>query len=154
MIAIPEPRFETGRPMLTAGVRRTHRFQDAARDIPRQWDEFNALTIPGGAVAYGVMCGSDLAAGTFEYMAAREVTAFEALPPELGRVRIPEARYAVFDIPDVGSIQPVYQAVYSRWLPTSGYRNANSPDFERYGPGFDPNSGVGDIELWWPIEPA
>lgn len=157
MTTLPEPRFETGRPMLLAGVRRTHRFKDVARDIPLQWNDFNALApIPGqiGEVSYGVMCGADLPAGTLEYMAACEVEAFEPLPSGLGRLRVPQARYAVFAVPDVDSIRPFYQAVHVRWLPASGCRSAASPDFERYGPAFDPATGAGDIEIWWPVEPA
>jgi AraC family transcriptional regulator len=43
-----------------------------------------------------------------------------------------------------------------QWLPTSGHERAKAqgpPDFfERYGEGFDPQTGYGDIEVWVPVK--
>src|SRR5687768_2456782 len=73
--------------MLLAGLRRVHTFDGAAESIPEQWRAFRELgRLPGqqGTAAYGVMCGADLAARTFEYMAGAEVASFNAIPPEYG----------------------------------------------------------------------
>jgi AraC family transcriptional regulator len=44
--------------------------------------------------------------------------------------------------------------IYGEWLPTSGYKAANSPAFERYDQRFDSETSSGPFEIWLPIEPA
>jgi AraC family transcriptional regulator len=157
-MSIEPDRFETGRPMLLAGLRRWHGYADSVAGIPAQWAEFTRLRpLPGevAPVTYGVMCAHDPVALRFEYMCAVEVEQFENLPEISGRMRVPEARYAVFVHPgDVTTIRDTFRAVHEKWTPRSGYRNAGTPDFERYGPGFDPDAGVGDIEIWQAVVPA
>ncbi|PYT97708.1 MAG: hypothetical protein DMG38_18645 [Acidobacteria bacterium] len=46
----------------------------------------------------------------------------------------------------------------SKWLPDSGYQpaaaDAETPAFfERYSEEFDPQTGMGGIEVWVPIKP-
>jgi AraC family transcriptional regulator len=152
---IQPTRYEDGRPMLLGGLRRHHPMAGAERTIPAQWAEFAALgELPGqrGAVAYGVICGSDRAAGTFEYMCAAEVASLDALPPEIGRMRVPAQRYAVFTHrgPAAG-IRETWAAIWRDWLPRSGHQPANTPDFERYDERFDPRTGMGEFEIWFPI---
>jgi predicted transcriptional regulator YdeE len=141
-------RFENGRPMLLGGLRRQHPYAESARGIPAQWLELQALmAIPGqvGNTAYGVMCGHD--AGGFEYMCGLEVESFATLPAHLGRMRILAQRYAVFaHAGHVSGIRDTWEKIYL-WLADSGYQSANKPDFEVYGPGFDPRTGRGDIEI-------
>ena len=155
---VAAPRFIDADPMLLAGLRRVHRYHDAPRTIPDQWTAFNALDpMPGrvGDAAYGVICGSDPERQTFEYMAAIQVASFDGLPADTGRMRVPAQRYAVFTHPEsVATIQQTWTAIWEEWLPTSGYRAVRTPDFERYGPGYDRESRRGDIEIWFPVEVA
>jgi AraC family transcriptional regulator len=145
-------RFADGRPMLLAGIRRHHRYADAPRDIPKQWEAFVALgTLPGqqGATTYGAMCGNDPAAQTFEYMCAAEVADFAAVPPSLGRMRVPAQRYAVFTHRGpVPELRATWDAIWNDWLPRSGHEPADTPDFERYDPATD------EIEIWFPVRPT
>jgi AraC family transcriptional regulator len=119
--------------MLVAGLRRQHSFADAVRTIPLQWEAFRALPPLPGAVAgatYGVICGA--AADGFEYMSGIEVRDFSGLPADLGRMRIPAQRYAVFEHRGhVSGIQSLWQQAMDDWLPRSGFRSAHRPDFER-----------------------
>ena len=88
-------RYEHGRPMLFAGIRRQHTFAGMAKDIPRQWDDFLKLgKLPGqvGTTAYGAICGADPETQTMEYMCAVEVASFDALPKDIGRMRVPPVR--------------------------------------------------------------
>ena len=156
MTSTIEPsRYEEGHAMLLAGLRRHHAFDAAASTIPAQWETFRELgELPGqrGAVAYGVVCGSDPAARTFEYMCAVEVETFDALPRELGRMRVPAQRYAVFTHRGhVSTLRATWDAIWHRWLPQSGQHAANTPDFERYDARFDPRTGSGEVEIWFPI---
>ncbi|HYR11944.1 MAG TPA: GyrI-like domain-containing protein [Longimicrobium sp.] len=151
-------RIVEGPAMLMAGLRRVHTFSGAAQSIPEQWQALREMgTLPGqqGTEMYGVMCGADPAAQTFEYMTGVVVASFDALPPGTGRMRIPAQRYAVFmHRGGVGTLHHTWEAIWNDWLPRSEYRMANTPEFELYGEGYDPRTGAGVIEVWASILPA
>jgi AraC family transcriptional regulator len=150
-------RFEDHRPMLLAGLRRTYRFSEAPLAIPAAWETFGAgLPLPGqvGATTYGAGCDADMAAGTFEYMCAVEVETFDALDPDVGRMKVPAARYAVFV--HRGPIMDIVATIDAAhgWLDANGeWKDGETPTFERYGPAFDPATGA-DTEIWLPVIPA
>lgn len=138
--------------MLFAGIRRHHAFASVGDGIARQWRDFEKLgTLPGqvGTTAYGAICGADMKAQTMEYMCAYEVGSFEEIPKELGRMRVPAARYAVFRHDDnVATVRATWDRVFKEWLPRSGLRSNETPDFEVYGDRFDPKTGDGGVEIW------
>lgn len=142
--------------MLLAGLRRWHSFQLAGKDIPGQWEEFNALRpLPGeiGKASYGAVCASR--ENQFEYMCAVEVTSFDGLPDNIGRMRVPEQRYAVFvHSGHISSIRDTWDAIWTQWLPNSGCQPANTPDFELYDDRYDIQSGNGIVEIWFPVRNA
>lgn len=151
-------RFADGRPMLMAGIRRVHTFTEAARDIPGQWEEFRRIgaSIPGARLGttYGIMCGADMERGTFEYMCAVEVDSFDTLPRELGRLRVPAARYAVFTHNGpIAGIQRTWGAIME-WLPRSGFESAHTPDFELYDSRYDVATESGEVEIWVGVRSA
>jgi AraC family transcriptional regulator len=148
------PRFEDSRAMLLAGLRQHHKFDEAAAGIPAQWQRFLALDLPmDGVPTYGVMCGTDQAERRFEYMCAVEVPSFESVRADIGRMRIPAQHYAVFTHKGhVATLRQTWDAIWSQWLPTSGFRPASTPDFERYDERFNPMTGEGVIEIWFPVE--
>ena len=157
MSALQPLRYEQGRPMLLAGIRRMHTFASMGKDIPRQWDEFVKLgELPGqvGATGYGAICGGDPKTQTMEYMCAVEVESFDAVPKELGRMRVPAARYAVFlHEGNVATIQETWRQIFS-WLPKSGMQSNQTPDFEIYGANFDGATGEGGVEIWLGVKPT
>ena len=74
------------------------------------------------------------------------------MPGEFTRLRIPEARYAVFSHRDhIATIRRVWATIFNLWLPESGYKIAGGPEFERYGEEFDGVSGTGGFEIWIPV---
>jgi AraC family transcriptional regulator len=150
------PRFETSKPLLVAGVgeRITHDNQGAG--IPNQWQRFqqSADNIPGriGKLAFGVCCNGD-DAGNFDYIAGVEVTDFSDLPREFSRVRIPEQKYAVFTHSEhISTIRRTVNTIWNHWLPMSGMKAADAPNFERYDEKFDPLTGNGGLEIWIPVK--
>ena len=156
MTPVAPSRYARGPAMLLAGVRRHHGYDGAAASIPAQWAELAALgRLPGqrGDVTYGVVCGSDAAARTFEYLCGAEVDGFDALAPGVGRMRVPAQRYAVFTHRGgVATLRATWEAIWHAWLPRSGERPADTPDFERYDPRrFDARTGTGEIEIWFPV---
>jgi AraC family transcriptional regulator len=149
------PRFETGKPLLVAGLGERYNFESGAA-IPGQWSRFQQAVpnIPGrvGQVFYGVCCNGD-DAGNFDYIAGVEVSDFSDLPREFAKVRIPEQRYAVFTHKDhISTIRRTITTIWNQWLPASGLKAADAPNFERYGENFDPVTGNGGLEIWVPVK--
>ena len=52
----------------------------------------------------------------------------------------------------VTSIRATLAGIWSKWFPDSGYQTAKAPTFERYGPEFNPTTGMGGFEIWIPIQ--
>ena len=148
------PRFETAKPLLVAGISERYSRENGA-GIPGQWQRFHQSVenIPGriGQVAYGVCCNGD-DAGNFDYIAGVEVSDFSDLPREFSRVRIPEQKYAVFAHRDhIATIRRTINTIWNHWLPASGMKAADAPNFERYDENFDPLTGNGGLEIWIPV---
>jgi AraC family transcriptional regulator len=142
------PRSEHAERLLIAGL--------AERDyrrIPLLWQRFGPSigTLPAqtGHDTYGVCANAD-DGGSFTYFAGVEVARFDGLPAEFTTIRIPEARYAVFEHRGhVSTIRSTFEAIWRSWQP---YNDAlDAPFFERYGDAFDPHSGNGTVEIWVPI---
>jgi AraC family transcriptional regulator len=149
------PRFETGKPLLVAGIGERYNHENGA-GIPGQWQRFHqsVANTPGriGPVAYGVCCNGD-DAGNFDYIAGVEVADFSDLPREFARVRIAEAKYAVFTHSDhISTIRRTVNTIWNHWLPASGLKLADAPNFERYDANFDPLTGNGGLEIWVPVK--
>jgi AraC family transcriptional regulator len=149
------PRFAIGKPLLVAGVGERYTCESGAA-IPGQWQRFHQSvdSIPGriGKVAYGVCCNGD-DAGDIVEVAGVEVSDFSDLPREFSRVRIPEARYAVFSHKDhISTIRRTVNTIWNQWLPASGLQAADAPNFERYDENFDSLTGNGGLEIWIPVK--
>ena len=148
------PRFETSKPLLVAGLGERYNHENGA-GIPGQWQRFHqsVADIPGriGKVAYGVCCNGD-DAGNFDYIAGVEVSDFSGLPRQFSSVRIPEQKYAVFTHTDhISTIRRTINTIWNHWLPASGLKVADAPNFERYDENFDPVTGNGGLEIWVPV---
>jgi AraC family transcriptional regulator len=148
------PRFETGKALLVAGLGVRYSCENSA-GIPGQWQRFHQCVadIPNriGKLAYGVCCNGD-DAGNFDYISGVEVSDFSDLPREFSRVRIPEQRYAVFTHSDhISTIRRTVNTIWNHWLPASGLKAADAPNFERYDESFNPLTGDGGLEIWVPV---
>jgi len=152
-----EPRFETGRPLLIAGLRAP--FTLATADgIPALWQRFVSFgKLPNmiGNVYYGLCFPTS--AG-FDYMCGVEVSGISGLHTELTHVTVPAQRYAVFPHPEhISELRHTLDYIWHRWFPASGYKpvqpTGGAPAFfERYGERFNPQTGREDIEVWMPIQ--
>jgi len=152
------PRFETAKAFLVAGPAERISCDNGAA-IPGLWHRFHqeVADIPArvgqgkSQVAYGVCCNGD-DSGNFDYIAGVEVADFSDLPRRFGRIRIPEQRYAVFTHTEhVASIRRTVNTIWNQWLPASGLKAADAPNFERYDEKFDPATGNGGFEIWIPV---
>ena len=152
-----KPRFVDGKAMIVAGM--SERITPETRDkIDKLWWRFapHIGKVPGqiGArVAYGAVTD---AANGIDYLAGVEVTSASGLPDGFAYVSLPAQRYAVFTHDGhVSKLKDTMTAIWT-WLPQSGHaqaRTAGAPAFfERYGEEFDPQTGMGGIEVWVPVK--
>ena len=152
---LAEPRFETRKAFLVAGLSARYDYETCGGGIPAQWQRFapHIGNVPGqiGTDAYGVRYNSDDSG--LDYLCGVEVGEFSELPPELSRVRVPANRYAVFTHRGhISAIRSTWATVRNKWLPRSGHQLADAPDFERYDSRFDPRTGSGEVEIWVPLK--
>lgn len=149
------PRYEEGRELLIAGLNATYTFAERNK-IPAQWARMapHLGNTPGqqGTTTYGVCWNYQPGCG-FDYLSGVEVNDTSKLPEGFTHVRIPATRYAVFTHREhISSLGKTLDAIWSKWLPNSGHQPANSPSFERYTERFDPQSGLGEVEIWIPLQ--
>jgi AraC family transcriptional regulator len=152
---LAEPRIERGRALLIAGMDARYSYESRGAGIPAQWQKFAPYmgSIPGqvGRTTYGVCHNTDQN-GT-DYLCGVEVSDASRLSGQFSQIRLEERMYAVFVHRDhISSIRSTFEAIWSEWLPQSGRRIAEAPDFELYGEAFDPQMGTGKVEIWIPLQ--
>jgi AraC family transcriptional regulator len=148
-----ETRIEQ-RPVLTlVGTICDYAFADGdmLRALPMQWAAFapRIPTPPSGeeTTAFGVALPSE-DPGCFRYMTAFPSAHGVKPPAGLSVVTVPAGSYLVF--PHDGHVSTLNKTVSAA---CAGRRPAQGlPSFlEYYGPGFDQETGLGDIEVWLPL---
>jgi AraC family transcriptional regulator len=160
---LASPRFENGRSLLIAGLRGY--LAAGSNQIPAQWERFGSYfgKIPGqvGQVAYGVSFHMSGDASGCDYLSGVEISQGSQLPDGLISVSIPAQRYAIFaHHAHVSTIFHTINDIFQKWLPQSGCQLASHSAgevafFEHYSEEFNPQTGIGGIEIWVPIqEPA
>jgi len=128
------------------------------RKIPVLWQELEAHKgkVPGqkGNIACGLCIEAEDGKG-IEYIAGVEVSGTDNLPEDFVAKELPSFTYAVFEHKGhTSTIPQTCDAIWKEWIPESGAQKPEKADFffERYGEGFDPQKGKGDIEIWVPVE--
>jgi AraC family transcriptional regulator len=153
------PRFQEGKALLIAGLRRIYA-PGTMNGIAAQWQSFapHIGKIPGqvGRVTYGV-CWQGQDGKSLEYLSGAEVSGFAGVPSDFTVVSLAPANYAVFSHRGHAlKLSDTIDAIFYRWLPESGHEaggDAETPAFfERYGEEFDPQTGMGGIEVWIPLK--
>ena len=124
-------------------------------DIPQLWGQLFARMgeiqgIAEQGISYGVMDNYDEATGAWDYIAAFSVAAGSDAPADMVKLDIPAAQYAVFPC-TMPTIQETYDFIYQQWLPQSEYVHAPTPEFECYGPTFNPDDPNSQFEIYVPI---
>lgn len=87
----------------------------------------------------------------FTKWAAMEVIEVQTVPDGMQVYRLQGGTYAVFQYKGPMGDPAIYQDIYSKWLPYSGYALDHRPHFDILGPrsiAQDPNS---EEEIWIPI---
>ena len=125
---------------------------------PAQWQRFMAsygeISHKADPIPLAVSTNMD-DDGTFEYVCAVQVDDASDLPKGLIQLRVPAQRYAVFQhLEHVSTIATTYSAIWNYWLPAHIHKAADGPGLERNLKTFNPQTGLGGMEIWIPLEAA
>jgi AraC family transcriptional regulator len=154
-LGLGAPRFEQGREMIIAGLNLSYNFETRV-NIPAQWQRFvpHIGKVPGqiGTISYGV-CWNYRPGTGFDYLSGVEVRDSATLPAEFAHVLLPARQYVVFTHREhVSSIGKTIDTIWNQWVPQSGLKMADAPCFECYTEEFNPQTGMGGMEIWIPID--
>lgn len=128
--------------------------QPASPEIPQLWANFRPSELADynaePKVTYGLM-QMDLATGILTYMAG-VTTRLSITPAGFERWEFAANDYAVFEA-TLSTISQTFDYIYGSWLPNSSFQRGTGPDFERYGPLFDPQNPNSTLEIYIPVLP-
>lgn len=154
LVALEKPRILERKAFTVTGMTRRYSFE-ANGGIPVQWQSFNqrAKEVPLAVrdSACGVCHDAD-AHGMFSYLVGVESTDRGDAPVDMVKVVVPAGRYAVFA--HVGHIADIRKTTYTIWNKALAEEELNvrqEPDFEVYDERFDPETGMGTVEIWIPV---
>jgi AraC family transcriptional regulator len=153
-VELAPPCVRYGGPLLIAGMRQRY-IDETNPAIPMLWHSFvrrmHEVPHRAGTYTYGLCCNNDHEGG-FDYVAGVEVHRLEGLPSDFVHAQLPRRKYAVFiHQGHISGIRATMYSIWSRYLPGSGFRLVEAPDFERYTEAFNPRTGDGEVEIWIPV---
>lgn len=145
--------------MTFAGLEQYFKYSETDQ-IPGLWQKFvpHLGNVPGqiGDIAWGLAPIPDRSSppGGFDYLACVQVASGESLSDEFTVVSVAAQKYALFaHTGHVSELSKTGGQIWQEWFPTSGHKHTEPPIMlERYGQGFDPQTGTGDIEVWVSIQ--
>lgn len=154
-LGLSSPAFKAGPELQLAGLNETYTMETRI-GIPQQWERFvpRAGAIPNlvGTTFYGVCWNTTPECG-FDYLTGVEVSKAEKLPPDFTSLKLDARPYAVFPHPGhVSAIPKTIDTIWSKWVPDCGLKISKAPCFERYTSEFNPQTGMGGMEIWVPLE--
>lgn len=155
-VDLKPPRIIEGRPLLIAGLAERHDYC-RAEEVPAQWQRFTPYigSIPHGIglAAFGIVNDLFFGSDSFQYLSGVEVADVHDLQRELTALRLPAQRYAAFTHPGhVSRMRATVHTIFNREIERIGLDIGELPNFiEYYGPGFDPEAGEGEVEIWVPV---
>ena len=130
--------------------------------IPPLWEQFlhRAREVPHrmGSAMYGIITALPESERShpheLQYLAGVAVSAAAMLPPGMISRTVPAGTFVVFV--HRGPIRKIAETVtdiYRRWLPQSGYEQAQVADVEFYDQRFHPDREDSEMEYWIGLTP-
>jgi len=89
----------------------------------------------------------------FEKWATVEVTNFDNVPSDMEPFTLTGGLYAVFEYKGLSSDNSIFQFIFGKWLPNSGYDLDDRPHFEVLGDKYKNDDPTSEEEIWIPIQP-
>jgi AraC family transcriptional regulator len=149
----PNPVFRTTNEVLLIGTMATYNSQaEASQQIPQQWRAFrlNHPALGSSSNFYGASpCTRDR---KIHYL-----TGVAQESPETAvsgeHLTLEAGEYAVVRVNDPALLRDTWIWLLTHWLPTSGRRERNAPEFERFTGISEDGTPIGPVEIWIPLEP-
>ena len=88
---------------------------------------------------------------TFTKWAAMQVIEVDAIPKGMEVYHLQGGTYAVFQYKGPMGDPAVFEYIFTKWLPYSGYALDKRPHFEILGPNSNPQDPNSEEEIWIPI---
>ena len=129
-----------------------YRGKNENNEISQLWEAFgprmSEITNVVGQ-AYGVIDNHD-ETGEFDYIAGIKVGSAAAIPEGMVSFTVPEHLYAVFTC-TLPTLFETFQRIYKEWLPQSGFKRDDGPEFELYDENFDPRNEDSKMYIYIPV---
>ena len=148
----PSPIFRMAEEGMLIGTMRIYDSQaDASANIPQQWREFlETHPMLKNAKLYGASpCTGDHKIHYLTGVAQDASQGSIAGEP----LTLVAGEYAVVQVDDPAILRDTWIWLLRTWLPNSGRREKNAPEFERYTAISETGSPIGPVEIWIPLEP-
>lgn len=149
----PNPVFRTAEEVSLIGTMATYDTQaEASEGIPRQWRTFLRThpALQSSSQLYGASpCTSDR---KIHYLTGVAQEGSESVAGG-ERLTLAAGEYAVVHVNDGALLRDTWIWLLSHWLLTSGRREKNAPEFERYTSISEAGTSIEPVEIWIPLEP-
>lgn len=157
-VTLPPPVVETRNATRISGMSNHFTFQ-TMDNIPHLWSRFGPyipeLATDGPLTTFGVSGPMREGVDGFDYFAGAPIAKGAEVLPGLMEMTLPAGTYARFKHSGhISKIRATCMAVYETGLPALG-READGRWFslaEYYGPDFNPDTGLGTVEIWVKLE--
>lgn len=154
-VILPQSVIEEREGFIASGLLKRYNAQTKTA-IPSLWHELDQyLERSNGQLntkSFGV-CSNYSDKGCFDYLCgtAAPLSGHDVVGKQ--NVIVPSGHYASFlHSGHISGIRSSWNKIYNDWLPSSGYRLINSPEFESYSADFDPVSCRGSVSIHIPVE--
>ena len=124
---------------------------EASQQIPQQWRAFISANpaLESSSDLYGASpCTADR---KIHYLAGVAQGSSQNVVGD-GRVTLAAGNYAVVLVDDAALLRDTWTWMLGSWLPASGHKEKNAPEFERYTSISDSGTPIGPVEIWIPLE--
>jgi len=138
----------TGEVTLTGAMAIYNSQTEASQGIPQQWRSFlrEHPKLDPSSKFYGASpCTPDHKIHYLAGVAGGNVTGGEALTLEAGE-------YASVLVNDPALLRDTWIWLLRTWLPNSGRREKNAPEFERFTTISETGTPIGPVEIWIPLQ--
>jgi AraC family transcriptional regulator len=148
----PTPLFRTIEDVPLIGTMAIYDSQaEASERIPHQWRAFRLSHPELGRSAEFYGASLYTGDGKLHYLTGVAEGRDSSMSGE--RLTLEAGEYAVVRVEDAALLRDTWFWSLRRWLPTSGRREKNAPEFERFTGVSEAGSAIGPVEIWIPLEP-
>ncbi len=153
-LSVKPVRYETRGAFTVSGISKRYTWETNT-GIPAQWATLQSIMTDVSKddepCAYGV-CTPSPSDRQFLYTCGFAEEALFERNAKIETVSLPAATYAVYLHTDhISTLTDTTNAIWNTWTPPNGQRIAHASDFELYDCRFDPETGLGGVEIWVPL---